>query len=236
MALGCDEIIKAGKEEKKMTIEPGKRDDIGVSIIIDVQGVCLIESESGKDTAQVTEKADGSKNLGLFQINSKKWCRFGQKGGDCNIKCEDLLDEHIHDDSICVKKVYNHVGFQGWHGWATKYMNTYKVVADKPFQVAKVQQILNDVLKEALENLTYDPEKCARLAKWASAVIKDRVKAENYDRYRFVITVSIGEKNSQDVCCVLSFLWDLERDKYVVCTKENNTVFAIALCFGVYYE
>ncbi|KAF5305102.1 hypothetical protein FQA39_LY09364 [Lamprigera yunnana] len=117
-----------------------------------------------------------------------------------------------------------------------KYMNTYKLQSDKPFHVAKVEQILNDVLTEALENLTYNSEKCSHLTKWATAVIKDRVKSEKYDRYRLIIIVSIGEKAHQHVCCVMGFLWDLERDKYAVCVQENATVFAIAMCFGIYYE
>ena len=31
-------------------------------------GVCLIESESAKDTSKVTNKANGGKGLGLFQV------------------------------------------------------------------------------------------------------------------------------------------------------------------------
>ncbi|KAJ8942196.1 hypothetical protein NQ314_010136 [Rhamnusium bicolor] len=33
--------------------------------------VCLIESESGKDTAKIVNKANGSKGLGLFQVTIK---------------------------------------------------------------------------------------------------------------------------------------------------------------------
>ncbi|XP_018325079.1 lysozyme-like [Agrilus planipennis] len=79
--------------------------------------VCMIESESSKDTSKVTTKANGSKNLGIFQINSKEWCRYNQKGGKCNMKCEDLINENLEDDSSCAKKVFNEYGFQNWDGW-----------------------------------------------------------------------------------------------------------------------
>ncbi|KAF2879147.1 hypothetical protein ILUMI_27020 [Ignelater luminosus] len=79
--------------------------------------VCLIESESGKDTSKVTNKPDGSKNLGIFQINSKGWCTYNKSGGWCNMKCEDLLNENLMDDSACAKLVHNSLGFQGWNGW-----------------------------------------------------------------------------------------------------------------------
>ncbi|KAJ8925448.1 hypothetical protein NQ315_009281 [Exocentrus adspersus] len=79
--------------------------------------VCLIESESGKDTSKVVNKANGSKGLGLFQISSKEWCKFGSAGGKCNIKCEDLINEDITDDSICARKVEKEWGFRAWEGW-----------------------------------------------------------------------------------------------------------------------
>ncbi|XP_019881740.1 lysozyme [Aethina tumida] len=79
--------------------------------------VCLIESESGKDTSKKVDKANGSKGLGLFQISSKEWCQFGKTGGKCNMKCEDLLNEDIRDDSKCAQKAFNELGFRGWAGW-----------------------------------------------------------------------------------------------------------------------
>ncbi|KAF5271295.1 hypothetical protein FQR65_LT05310 [Abscondita terminalis] len=81
------------------------------------EGVCLIESESGKDTSIVTEKADGTKRLGLFHINNKEWCGQGKTGGKCEMKCEDLINENITDDAVCAEKVLNERGFQDWDGW-----------------------------------------------------------------------------------------------------------------------
>ncbi|KAK4884111.1 hypothetical protein RN001_000382 [Aquatica leii] len=117
-----------------------------------------------------------------------------------------------------------------------KFMNTYRLESNKPFQVERVEKILKEVLTEALDNLAYDVEKCPNQAKWASGVIRDRIKAEEYDRYKLVIMVTIGEKRYQDMCCVVRFLWDIERDKYALCVQDNLSVFAAALCFGVYYE
>uniref|UniRef100_A0A1A9ZC91 lysozyme n=1 Tax=Glossina pallidipes TaxID=7398 RepID=A0A1A9ZC91_GLOPL len=50
--------------------------------------VCLVENESGRSTSKVTQLPNQSVSYGLFQINSKNWCRKGRKGGICNIKCE----------------------------------------------------------------------------------------------------------------------------------------------------
>uniref|UniRef100_A0A1B0BC26 lysozyme n=1 Tax=Glossina palpalis gambiensis TaxID=67801 RepID=A0A1B0BC26_9MUSC len=59
-------------------------------------------------------------SYGLFQINSKNWCRKGRKGGICNIKCEDFLSDEISDDSRCAMQIFNRHGFQAWPGWVNK--------------------------------------------------------------------------------------------------------------------
>lgn len=38
-------------------------------------GVCLAYFTSGFNTAAVDQEADGSTNNGIFQINSRKWCK-----------------------------------------------------------------------------------------------------------------------------------------------------------------
>lgn len=65
---------------------------------------------------------------------------------------------------------------------AVRYMNTYKLESDNPFNPEKVDKILETVMIEALENLTYDMEKCPKQAKWASMAIRAKVKALEFDR------------------------------------------------------
>ncbi|XP_060532925.1 uncharacterized protein LOC132705876 isoform X2 [Cylas formicarius] len=93
-----------------------------------------------------------------------------------------------------------------------RYMNTYRLEPDNPFNPEKVDKILREVLTEALENLTYDPEKCVAQAKWASMAIRSKVKALDFDRYKLVCIATIGEKISQDVYTTCRFLWDAEKD------------------------
>jgi hypothetical protein len=51
-----------------------------------------------------------------------------------------------------------------------------------------------------------------------------------------VCTVEIGEKCSQSVHSVLTFLWDVDRDNYAFYTYENPQIYAVACVYGVYYE
>lgn len=62
-------------------------------------------------------------------------------------------------------------------------MNSYKLDSDNPFNPEKVQKILESVMVEAFENLTYDPDKCPKQAKWASSAIRAKVKELQFDRF-----------------------------------------------------
>ncbi|KAH0999051.1 dynein light chain Tctex-type 4-like isoform X1 [Dendroctonus ponderosae] len=125
---------------------------------------------------------------------------------------------------------------EGYDKKAAKYQNTYKMESEKPFNPEKVDKILEEVMQEVMENLQYDPEKCAATAKYASTQIRSKVKQLEFDRYKVVCIVTIGEKNSQDVYATCRFLWDPEKDRYSFYSLENTHVYAIALCFGLYYE
>lgn len=61
-------------------------------------------------------------------------------------------------------------------------MNTYKLYSDNPFNPERVEKILKEVMIEALENLSYDSDKCPKQAKWASSAIRARVKEQDFDR------------------------------------------------------
>lgn len=52
-----------------------------------ILGICLLEHESNFETNKVTINPNGSRNYGLFQINSR-FCQEDRRGGGCNVKCE----------------------------------------------------------------------------------------------------------------------------------------------------
>uniref|UniRef100_A0A182FGV9 lysozyme n=1 Tax=Anopheles albimanus TaxID=7167 RepID=A0A182FGV9_ANOAL len=79
--------------------------------------VCLINAESGADTSKKTVINDQRSCYGIFQI-SKPWCSEGRKGGDCNMQCEDFLNDDLTDDVECAKIIFNRGGgFAAWKGW-----------------------------------------------------------------------------------------------------------------------
>ncbi|XP_015515022.1 lysozyme [Neodiprion lecontei] len=110
----------------------------GLALELDRQGldrgkmndwVCLVEKESARNTSAIGgPNRNGSYDYGLFQINGNIWCSLGVAGSDCNIKCEDLLDDDITDDVRCAKKIYRRHKFYAWNGWKNGCLN--KVIPD----------------------------------------------------------------------------------------------------------
>jgi len=86
--------------------------------------VCLMQSESGMNTALVTgPKTASSYSYGILQINSAKWCTRGRTGGICNKRCEDFLNDDIQPDIACAKKIFDQDGFKAWDGWVKRCKN-----------------------------------------------------------------------------------------------------------------
>nr|ATU82909.1 secreted Lysozyme-like protein [Pristhesancus plagipennis] len=80
--------------------------------------VCLVEGESGRNTNKKGgPNRNGSFDHGLFQINDKYWCKNGVKGGDCNIKCEDVRQDDITEAVKCALKIKRRHGYNAWYGW-----------------------------------------------------------------------------------------------------------------------
>uniref|UniRef100_I3MI98 Sperm acrosome membrane-associated protein 3 n=2 Tax=Ictidomys tridecemlineatus TaxID=43179 RepID=I3MI98_ICTTR len=69
--------------------------------------VCLAYFTSGFNTAAVDHEADGSTNNGLFQINSRKWCRNLSLDSLnlCKMYCSDLLTPDLKNAVVCVMKI-----------------------------------------------------------------------------------------------------------------------------------
>ncbi|KAL3288224.1 hypothetical protein HHI36_002673 [Cryptolaemus montrouzieri] len=136
---------------------------------------------------------------------------------------------------ISIKKSDTVGDLVGEKGKAARFLNTYKLDSDKPFNSEKVQKIMEEILLEALEG-PYDEAKCPLKAKQASGAIRAKVKELEFDRYKLVCIVTIGEKHHQDLMIACRFLWDMERDRFAMFSHETSHVFGVALCFGVYYE
>lgn len=225
---GDDEVVRESEDVD------GKGDEAGEGTKEEVTGGVTAPTEGELSKADKPFSSRLSFDMRL-SIGSSETSRLSKLGSDKKGKKDSGAKARALGSIISIRRGSYGDGAGGGPKVA-KYMNSYKIDSDKPFHVESVQKILQDVLNEALEELTYDPEGCVAKAKWATSALRAKLKEQEYDRYKLLCLVTIGEKRSQDVYTSMKFLWDSERDKYATFAAENMFVYGYASCFGFYYE
>ncbi|XP_077185471.1 lysozyme C, milk isozyme-like [Paroedura picta] len=83
--------------------------------------ICLADHESGYDTSAVgPPNWDGSRDYGIFQINSRWWCSNGEgrTADGCHTSCSSFLNNDISDDIACAKRIVQDPnGIGAWVAW-----------------------------------------------------------------------------------------------------------------------
>lgn len=93
------------------------------------------------------------------------------------------------------------------------------------------------ILEKHLGEKTYDPSMCANESRTIAAEISEVVKAKQYKRYKHVVIVSIGSlKERPSVYLGSRCLWNDKTDSFTTVRYKNNTLYAIAMIYGLYYE
>lgn len=92
------------------------------------------------------------------------------------------------------------------------------------------------VVDTHMEAFTYDSGEAEALSQQLSGDILARVRKMNFDRYKLVCTVTIGEKYMQTFCDIFKCLWDMQRDGYAFYVYDRPAVFAIAVLYAVYLD
>lgn len=117
-----------------------------------------------------------------------------------------------------------------------RYENTYRMGPKNYFLPDKVRTIIEETLSSHLEGFNYEPSSSAALTKRMSAEILQKVKKLDFDRYRFISNVTIGQKNEQGLIASSRVLWDSKVDNYAEGTFQNNSLFAQGTVFAIYKE
>ncbi|KAJ1558116.1 hypothetical protein HK096_003468 [Nowakowskiella sp. JEL0078] len=116
---------------------------------------------------------------------------------------------------------------------ALVYENTYKMKPDKKFQSDQVKKMVEEILQTRLVKVKYDPAKVPELTKTLANDILASVKKFEYDRYKFVVEVVMGEFKGQGIRVSSRALWDTSTDSYASVSYKNATLFAVAIVFGL---
>ena len=117
-----------------------------------------------------------------------------------------------------------------------RYENTYRMEPEKQFRSSEAEAIIKEVLEQYLKEEKYDSKASKQLSLTLTQIIKDRVKELNYDRYKIVCHVIIGQAAEQGLRVASRFCWDAARDTFASGSFKNKSLFGVATVYAVYLE
>lgn len=118
------------------------------------------------------------------------------------------------------------------------YENSYRLQPSCKFQSTAAQTVINDILEKYLKDEKYDPNASAQMAKTLSQIIKDGVKDLNYESYKIVCVVSIGQMLEGEVGVLQTSrcVWDTNWDTFASGFFKNKTLYGVATVYAIYQE
>jgi hypothetical protein len=133
-------------------------------------------------------------------------------------------------------------------GNAVVFENTYRLKPLVKFAAGEVTRLINAALHRNLEKVKYDHEKLPELIAKISNELLAEIKSIlllielNYERYKIVVQIEIGEHKGQGVKVASRCIWDTTTDTWASGNFRNvflinkGTLFAVCMVFGCYFE
>ncbi|XP_077987862.1 dynein light chain Tctex-type protein 2B-like [Glandiceps talaboti] len=115
--------------------------------------------------------------------------------------------------------------------------NTYTIRPNflHKFRPVIVKEVIHTVLHEMLNDRQYDGEETTNWCKSISDEIKQRLKDQGMERYKYIVQVAIGEQRGEGVKMACRCFWDSDTDNYAQDIFMNDSLFCVAAAFGVFY-
>lgn len=106
----------------------------------------------------------------------------------------------------------------------------------KEFAPHRVERIMKDILNSKLKYEKYHADSCSRISQELCAAIKEKTKEIGFHRYKLVTHVLVGQDTDQSVQLASRCLWNHTTDNFASATFRNNSLYAIAIVYGVYLD
>lgn len=119
-----------------------------------------------------------------------------------------------------------------------KYHPSFRLESKNPFNPLAIGELLRKIIEIQMENRkrNFDIKSSVSLCRSLSEEILSQVKAQNYDRYRIIVSVNVGEKCHQSFRQTAVFLWDAEKDAMTSYVYDRPDIFVTATVYGIYYD
>ncbi|XP_063378610.1 dynein light chain Tctex-type protein 2B-like [Cydia fagiglandana] len=119
---------------------------------------------------------------------------------------------------------------------ALTYLPTYQLGPTRKVKDFEVRKIIDNFLDEHFTGHKYNVQESPALALRLSCEIMREMKTMEYNRYRFIVVVTIYQRRSQCYNNAITFLWDSERDTYVDVQRVTTTAAIQVTAFAIYLD
>uniref|UniRef100_A0A8W7K8C1 Tctex1 domain-containing protein 4 n=2 Tax=Anopheles albimanus TaxID=7167 RepID=A0A8W7K8C1_ANOAL len=118
-----------------------------------------------------------------------------------------------------------------------KFLPTYRLCSRNPFNREACEVILRESMDKSLQGVEYSSYFAPSLCQQICEDIKTRVKELKFDRYKIIVTVTIGERYMQGLKAISQFLWDPEKDSYASCIYDASpSLVAVGTIYAIYFD
>lgn len=129
---------------------------------------------------------------------------------------------------------------EGLKGPQVVLENTYQLAPkdSQKFPTKKAEDIMKNVFLTHLLDSKYNSDTCKNLTTQITETVKTQVKAElgNNNRFKVVVLVMIGANFGQGARVASRCLWYPQYDRFAQYEYHNESLFAVGIVYGVYYE
>ena len=109
--------------------------------------------------------------------------------------------------------------------------------SSRPFNTHEVKEMLEHIVHQTIDRRggDYSSERSIQLSKDLSQIIKDAMKTLNYDRYKYIVQVVLGQCQEENLMMTCRCLWDVQTDNHVSYVYSNSKIFCAVTVFGLFY-
>lgn len=111
---------------------------------------------------------------------------------------------------------------------------TLKTSPDKIFEPEEIQRIVRDIVNKQLQGKVYDHIYAPDWTKLLTRTVQQKLKELEFERYKFVVQVLIGEDRGQGLKALAGCIWDDFSDGKATILFTSETLFCIVAVFAVF--
>lgn len=109
------------------------------------------------------------------------------------------------------------------------------------FESFEIEDAVRDILNKRLRYVKYERQRCSKLnqdlcsaiRKKSKEILKDVKDPEGGDRYKLAVKVILGQDTDHTVHVNARCLWNPTSDRMAVVTYRNQTLYAVAMVYGI---